>query len=805
MELDAADLWDRFERARDARPALDPATFVDEQNDLRRQPETTRRSAVALIEAALDVEALRPSAPIAATDGSGGGHAFAGHRLVRELGRGAFGVVFEAVPPGGGAAVALKLLNPMATVDPRRQRELLREAEVARRLEHPGIVRVLDSGIERGTAWFATELVRGRALDRLPEPTTDSERSERALTIGLALAEAIGHAHALGVVHRDLKPANVLVTGGARVKVLDFGLARHDEIPLSITTDGEVAGTPLFMAPEQLAGGPVGPWSDVFALGLLIVMLADPRVRERLRASDEMSRRIAGARSAAVRLGDLPRPLRAIVRRCLEPHPADRYANAGELAEDLRAAIAGARLPHGYPSTRRRVARWVRRNPAIVAAQAFTLLGLALLVYELWWMAPVPVRFESYTDGKTLLVDGVERGTTPFTTALRPGTHRWTTVASGPAGNGAAYSGSFTVAARAGARNLFLGLDYAPVLPIPKRVTDQEDAVLAELEAVPSGEGAWIALVANAQGGARPRQGRDDVTISAPVRFEFVESEGPVSFRTDTGPIDVHCANLFRLPTGHHRVRISADGHRAREVDLDVPPGPAGDRLQLVTVPLDPIDSPWHTVTLYAPLESRVARWVVETDNVRVFNESEALPELARIRVHKPYWGLVDSTRPGRVVLRVPLPRGEDGERLPIHGLAPPPRIGGGQNTGHRGWIRLSMGASPDEMRTVRAFAAASSSNLPPDLRAALDAHREAGERPNTLRIEPDPDDLAAIAAELGGSDHLWLRWDLGPAPVSDTVSYVSALRSEGLPRFGLSDAEVLWLPALELRLRIRE
>ena len=171
--------------------------------------------------------------------------------------------MFEAEDLALQRTVAIKLLAGVAPSD----RGFLREARALSRLRHHGIVQLYDAGADEGDAYLVLELVRGQNLRDLmgagPLP------GEEVARIGRELAEALAHAHSLGVVHRDLSPGNVLLDERGRVRLADFGIARLSES--TATVGGEVWGTPAYMAPEQVSGRPVGPPADVYALGLVLL------------------------------------------------------------------------------------------------------------------------------------------------------------------------------------------------------------------------------------------------------------------------------------------------------------------------------------------------------------------------------------------------------------------------------------------------------------------------------------------------------------------------------------------------------
>lgn len=191
------------------------------------------------------------------------------YRVLRRLGQGGVGTVYEAEPSKGGDRVALKLLR---AADGVREDRFVREAKAMAALSHPGLVAVHEVGrCEEG--WFiAMELVEGPTLRRW---LVESRPISRIVSLVTQVAEALGHAHACGLVHRDIKPDNILVDGQERARLTDFGLAKALEgsaidgrsgFELSLTVAGTNPGTSGYMAPEQLLGQPVGPASDQFAL-----------------------------------------------------------------------------------------------------------------------------------------------------------------------------------------------------------------------------------------------------------------------------------------------------------------------------------------------------------------------------------------------------------------------------------------------------------------------------------------------------------------------------------------------------------
>jgi len=311
------------------------------------------------------------------------------YRLVRELGRGGMGVVYLA--ERDGTSVALKLLTA-GSLSPEMRERFRLEAQILRRMDHPGLARVLDVGESAGPGgitqpWLAMEHVEGQPLLVYAQEAALS--LEARLELMVAVCDAVQHAHASGVVHRDLKPSNILVREGGRPVVLDFGVARlvaGDERPTELATrTGQLVGTPQYMSPEQVQAEPagVGPASDVYSLGVILYELLTGRVPYEASSVSLHRAVITILTSDPPPLGsvapELRGPLERVVMMALEKEPRDRYAGAGALGDDLRRRLDGRAVRARGPGLARRIRRWSRRRQRLAAALV-ALLGLAALV-----------------------------------------------------------------------------------------------------------------------------------------------------------------------------------------------------------------------------------------------------------------------------------------------------------------------------------------------------------------------------------------------------------------------------------------
>ena len=267
--------------------------------------------------------------------------------IERRIGSGGFGTVYEAWDGRLERPVAVKAIDPGGSAGCDR---VLREAQAAARLNHPGIVTLYEMGEEDGSALLVTELVDGDTLDQL---NRDGELSDREIgEIGADLCEALDHAHSRSVVHRDIKPQNVLVTddNGTRAKLMDFGVARITDAT-ALTAPGDIVGTLAYMAPEQAEGREAGTEADVYSLALMLYECWPARTRTGARPRPPPRARSAPAPG---RCAGPPRPApraRAIGRRlpAAAPVAAPHLEELGGSIEDSLEGLAEAPAGYAHP------------------------------------------------------------------------------------------------------------------------------------------------------------------------------------------------------------------------------------------------------------------------------------------------------------------------------------------------------------------------------------------------------------------------------------------------------------------------
>jgi serine/threonine-protein kinase len=315
------------------------------------------------------------------------GDQVAHYRVERPLGRGGEAAVFEGRDLESGAPVVLKFPQPAQLGEVAAYERFRREAAIARRLQHPGIPRLVEAVEDGHPPYLVLEYVKGTRLRELMRPGRPLPVAE---AVGLArrLTEVVAYCHEHRVYHRDLKPENVLVSDDGRVTIIDFGIALLEGAP-RVTWRGlsGMVGTPEYMAPEQLRGERGGPETDVYALGLILYELLAGRppfrgqyplstMYQHLNMNAEPLRRIRP---------DVPPAIAAIVARAMRRRPAERYPHAGALLEALQHPETAALdvLSRPDPPLGEPVQTSLLRHPAAVLGWVALATALLVVVAEL--------------------------------------------------------------------------------------------------------------------------------------------------------------------------------------------------------------------------------------------------------------------------------------------------------------------------------------------------------------------------------------------------------------------------------------
>ncbi len=334
--------------------------------------------------------------------------------LVREIGRGGMGVVYEARQPSLNRTVAVKVLPPAWVLDPRQITRFQNEARAAATFDHPHLVPVYVVGSEAGTHYYAMPLIGGVSIKRLlavlraPDTTDDTAAAEVALSLsGLVAAgaggrgsaasgtvwvrratelarqaaSALDRAHALGILHRDIKPGNLLVEASGHLWVADFGLAHFLRDAAELTRSGEFVGTIAYSSPEQVGGRlAVDARSDVYSLGATLYEMLSLQPPFSPGDQAALVRQVVADEPRALTSVNprVPRDLATIVSKAMVKEPTGRYQSAAAFAADLQAFLADRPISARATTVGQRAGRWCRRSPAL--ATAIALASLLFLV-----------------------------------------------------------------------------------------------------------------------------------------------------------------------------------------------------------------------------------------------------------------------------------------------------------------------------------------------------------------------------------------------------------------------------------------
>lgn len=313
-------------------------------------------------------------------------HEKIGHfRLETKVGAGASGAVWKAHDEELDRTVAIKIPRN-ASQKPRDVEMFFREARAVAQLQHPGIVSMFEVGRDGETLYLVSEFIDGLTLSDWMTGRRLTPRE--AASMAAKLADALHYAHEAGVIHRDLKPANILLDRDEQPHIADFGLARRDAGEVTLTVDGQVIGTPAYMAPEQARGDShsADRRADVYAIGgILFELLTGERP---FRGNSQMllhqvltepAPRVTSLNS------HVPRDLETICLKCLEKEPGQRYQTAGELLEDLQAFLENRPVkvrPVGRVGT---LIRWAKRKPVIAGLSAAVIVATVGGVSGIIW------------------------------------------------------------------------------------------------------------------------------------------------------------------------------------------------------------------------------------------------------------------------------------------------------------------------------------------------------------------------------------------------------------------------------------
>lgn len=265
------------------------------------------------------------------------------YALLEKIGQGGMGAVYRAYDPVTERIVAVKVLLWGTMANRLERQRFLQEARAAAHLNHPGIVRVLDTGVHEGCPYFTMEYVAGPSLHAVLEEQGPYQ-VQAALQLLATIATAVHYAHGQGIIHRDLKPANILLEDGHAPRVIDFGIAAHEGEVLDEVGSGRLGGTPAYMSPEQATIGlaRTGPRSDVFSLGALFfhMLTGYPPPTGFLERGPQFTAELLEVSRQKRHGTRLYAEALMLSSKAMALDPADRYGSALELSQEARRLLS---------------------------------------------------------------------------------------------------------------------------------------------------------------------------------------------------------------------------------------------------------------------------------------------------------------------------------------------------------------------------------------------------------------------------------------------------------------------------------
>jgi eukaryotic-like serine/threonine-protein kinase len=302
------------------------------------------------------------------------------YQIIKEVGHGSMGVVYQALDPHINRLLAVKVLRKDREISDDAIQRFKKEAIVIGRLSHPHIETIYDVGEEDGTVYFAMEFLEGKTLSDVIKEKPLS--TEEVVVFGIQIAEALDYAHQKGVIHRDIKPGNIVVQPDGQLKITDFGVAHIDNTSATLQTQaGEIMGTPAYMSPEQVLGKPVDGRSDLFSLGVILYELSTGK-----RPFGGDGKALATVFNEVIQITPpeprsistpVPSVLSGLIMKSLQKEPGKRFQTGKELAAALKDCLGG-KEPEAATAASIRVKK---RNFGAIFAVAAVLASITYGIY----------------------------------------------------------------------------------------------------------------------------------------------------------------------------------------------------------------------------------------------------------------------------------------------------------------------------------------------------------------------------------------------------------------------------------------